>query len=220
MRLASLVAALLAAAAPVLAQGQSNEPLKLGYLVDASGPMQGIFKTGLDGFKLYIDAVNESGGVNGRKIDLMVRDVQIDPARSAASAQELADQGALAILGLSLTSTHMPVYNAMQKANVPVVTGFPANVGVVLPPNAREGVYGVGLDSNFSPTPTSSRTLIRSFGSSEKRMPVPAEARTSRRLKVPSVGATAPIPAKPTTPNRHHTGSRYSACAVSIWLFR
>ena len=145
MRLASLVAALLAAAVPVLAQGQSNEPLKLGYLVDASGPMQGIFKTGLDGFKLYIDAVNESGGVNGRKIDLMVRDVQIDPARSAASAQELADQGALAILGLSLTSTHMPVYNAMQKANVPVVTGFPANVGVVLPPNAREGVYGVGL---------------------------------------------------------------------------
>ena len=145
MRLASLVAALLAAAVPVLAQGQSNEPLKLGYLVDASGPMQGIFKTGLDGFKLYIDAVNESGGVNGRKIDLMVRDVQIDPARSAASAQELADQGALAILGLSLTSTHMPVYNAMQKAKVPVVTGFPANVGVVLPPNAREGVYGVGL---------------------------------------------------------------------------
>src|SRR3546814_15593581 len=75
----------------------------------------------------------------------MIRDVQIDPARSASSAQELAGEGALAIAGLSLTSTHMPVYNAMAKVNVPVVTGFPAHVGVVLPPKARSGVYGAGL---------------------------------------------------------------------------
>src|SRR3546814_1991266 len=75
----------------------------------------------------------------------MIRDVQIDPARSASSAQELAGEGALAIAGLSLTSTHMPVYNAMAKVNVPVVTGFPANVGGVLPPKARSGVYGVGF---------------------------------------------------------------------------
>jgi len=144
MRFIRSTLALVAACFAVGSLAQTNEPLKVGYLVDASGPMQGIFKTGLDGFKLYVDEVNAAGGINGRKIEVMVRDVQIDPARSTASAQELADQGALAILGLSLTSTHMPVYNAMAKAKVPVVTGFPANVGVVLPP-AREGVYGVGL---------------------------------------------------------------------------
>lgn len=124
---------------------QPQDPYKIGYLVDASGPMQGIFNTGLDGFRLYIDSINEAGGIRGKKVEIMVRDVQIDPARSTSSAQELAGKGALAIVGLSLTSTHMPVYNAMSRVKVPVVTGFPANVGVVLPPDARDGVYGVGL---------------------------------------------------------------------------
>lgn len=123
----------------------AQEPYKVGYLVDASGPMQGIFSRGLEGFQLYIDTINEMGGVNGRQIQVDVRDVQIDPARSASSAQELAAGGALAIAGLSLTNTHMPVYNAMARAGVPVVTGFPANVGVILPPEPRSGVYGVGL---------------------------------------------------------------------------
>jgi len=145
MKLISIISAFCSVAIPTISYAQTDTPLRLGYLVDASGPMQGIFKTGLDGFKMYIDSINEAGGVNGKKIELMVRDVQIDPARSAAAAQELADKGALAVLGLSLTSTHMPVYNAMAKAAVPVVTGFPANVGVVLPPNPRAGVYGVGL---------------------------------------------------------------------------
>jgi branched-chain amino acid transport system substrate-binding protein len=122
-----------------------SDPLKIGYLVDASGPMQGIFKTGLDGFQLYLDSVNAAGGVNGRKVEVMVRDVQIDPARAVSNANELVDNGALAIVGLSLTSTHMPVYNAMERAKVPVITGFPANLGVVLPPKPRDLVYGVGL---------------------------------------------------------------------------
>ena len=134
-----------AAAALCASATAQSEAYKIGYLVDASGPMQGIFKPGLDGFQLYINSINSSGGFNGRQIEVMVRDVQADPARAVSAAQELVDKGAIAIAGLPLTSTHMPVYNAMGKAKVPVVTGFPANVGVILPPTPREGVYGVGL---------------------------------------------------------------------------
>src|SRR3546814_814526 len=91
---------------------QASEPYKIGYLVDASGPMQGIFNQGLEGFQLYIDSVNASGGINGHKIEVMIRDVQIDPARSASSAQELAGEGALAIAGLSLTDRKSPRLNS------------------------------------------------------------------------------------------------------------
>src|SRR3546814_12022280 len=98
---------------------QASEPYKIGYLVDASGPMQGIFNQGLDGFQLYIDSVNASGGINGHKIEVMLRDVQIDPARSASSAQELAGAGALALAGLTTTSTHLPYYNVMPKEKAP-----------------------------------------------------------------------------------------------------
>src|SRR3546814_15522466 len=97
---------------------QASEPYKIGYLVDASGPMQGIFNQGLEGFQLYIDSVNASGGINGHKIEVMIRDVQIDPARSASLPPELAGEGALPSPGLSPTTTPIPVYNATAKENV------------------------------------------------------------------------------------------------------
>ncbi|MBN9427700.1 MAG: ABC transporter substrate-binding protein [Burkholderiales bacterium] len=145
-QISSLLAtsAVLACAAAASAQ-TAPQPFKLGYLVDASGPTQGIFRPTLDGFKLYIDEVNRAGGVHGRPIELLVRDVQMDSTRAVSSAQELVSNDVLAVLGLSLTSTHMPVYNALSRTRVPVVTGFPANLSVILPPNARRAVYGVGL---------------------------------------------------------------------------
>ncbi len=137
-------AVLIGAAIPAMTCARAAEPYRIGYLVDASGPMQGIFKTGLDGFKLYMDQVNAAGGIHGRPVAIDVRDVQIDPGKSASSAQELASNGAIAIAGLSLSSTHMPVYNAMARLKVPVITGFPVNLSVILPPKPKAGVYGVG----------------------------------------------------------------------------
>jgi len=128
-------------ATPICAQ----DSYKIGYLVDASGPAQSIFSPTLEGFNLYINKVNSEGGVNGRKIEVMVRDVQVDPQRSASAAQDLVSSGAIAIVGLSLTSTHMAVYAALNRSDVPVVAGYPANVGVVLPPTPRSRAYGVGL---------------------------------------------------------------------------
>lgn len=121
------------------------EPYKIGYLVDASGPGQSIFSPTLEGFRLYIDKINAGGGINGRKIEILVRDVQVDPQRSASAAQELVSNDVIAIAGLTLTNTHMAVYAAMSKTDVPVIAGYPANVGVILPPKARARAYGVGL---------------------------------------------------------------------------
>jgi branched-chain amino acid transport system substrate-binding protein len=123
----------------------AQEPYKIGYLVDASGPGQSIFSPTLEGFRLYVDRINASGGINGRKLEILVRDVQVDPQRSASAAQELVSNGVIAIAGLTLTNTHMAVYAAMNKTDVPVIAGYPANVGVILPPKARARAYGVGL---------------------------------------------------------------------------
>ncbi|MBX3598864.1 MAG: ABC transporter substrate-binding protein [Rhizobiaceae bacterium] len=139
-RAAALATAVLGAG-PAL----SADNYKIGYLVDSSGPAQGIFNPTLEGFKLYIDKVNAEGGVHGRQIEILSRDVQIDPQRSVLAAQELIAEGAISLAGLTLTSTHMPVYTAVSRQNVPIVAGFPANVGAILPPKASKGFYGVGL---------------------------------------------------------------------------
>jgi len=141
--LAAACAAACLSSAP--AQAEEGDPFKIGYLVDASGPMQGIFSPTLEGFNLYIDKINAEGGVHGREVEVLSRDVQIDPQRAVLAAQELYADDVIALAGLSLTSTHMPVYAAMRRQNLPIVAGFPANVGVLLPPDAATGFYGVGL---------------------------------------------------------------------------
>jgi len=128
----------------IAANAVAAEPYKFGYLVDASGPMQGTFKATLDGFQLYIDQINKKGGVNGRPIDVQVRDIQSDTQRSVNAVQELATTDALAILGLAVSNTHAAVYSAAEKLGLPVVAGYPANIPLALPP-ATPNAFATGL---------------------------------------------------------------------------
>ena len=65
----------LAAALALCSTHASAENIKLGYLTDTSGPTQDISKIAYEGFTLYIDKINKSGGVDGRKFEVDVRDV-------------------------------------------------------------------------------------------------------------------------------------------------
>lgn len=127
------------AAAPAVA-----ETVKFGYLTDTSGPTQDISKPSLEGFNLYIDRLNKAGGVNGRRIVVDVRDTGIDTARAVATAQELAANGAVAIIGLPLSTVQAGVYAAMERSGVPVVAGYPSNIGLVLPP-AKPNAFATGV---------------------------------------------------------------------------
>lgn len=134
------------AAAIVLtsASAAPAQSVKLGYLTDTSGPTQDISKPSLEGFNLYIDRVNKAGGVNGRKIEVEVRDTGIDTARAVATAQELVAGGSIAIIGLPLSTVQAGVYAAMERDHVPVVAGYPSNIGLVLPP-AKPNAYATGI---------------------------------------------------------------------------
>lgn len=134
-----------AAFALCLVTGASHaEAVKLGYLTDTSGPTQDISKPSLEGFNLYIDRINKAGGINGRKVEVDVRDTGIDTARAVATAQELTANGAIAVIGLPLSTVQAGVYAAMERANIPVVAGYPSNIGLVLPP-AKPNAFATGI---------------------------------------------------------------------------
>ncbi|MGE0845431.1 MAG: ABC transporter substrate-binding protein [Flavobacteriaceae bacterium] len=140
----SLGAAILVGAGLVSLPSLAADAVKFGYVLDASGPTQDISKPTLDGFNLYIDKVNAAGGVDGRKIEVDVRDVQLDTQRAVVTSQQLAEEGAVAIIGLPLSSTQMGIYQSMAKAGTPVVAGFPSNIRVIAPP-AMENAFGIGV---------------------------------------------------------------------------
>ncbi len=73
-------------AAPAIA---ANEPIKIGYLPALTGPSS---STGVGinrGVQLAVEDINNAGGVNGRKLELIVRDTQSDPTKAVNAVSEL-----------------------------------------------------------------------------------------------------------------------------------
>jgi branched-chain amino acid transport system substrate-binding protein len=127
----------------------SAQPLRLGYLVDASGPQATTLKPTFDAFQLYIAGVNRAGGINGRPIEILTRDIQSDTQRSLNAVQELAGAGVSGLLGLGATNTHAAVYAAARKLSLPVLASNPINIPIVLPP-VKPDAFGLGQELSLT----------------------------------------------------------------------
>ena len=73
-------------------QGVSKTEITLGSIQDLSGPIAGFGKQARLGMMLRVDEINEQGGINGRKIKLIVEDSAYDPKKAVLAAQKLVNQ--------------------------------------------------------------------------------------------------------------------------------
>ena len=85
----------LVSAAAALASGlakpaiAAKEPIRIGYLPALTGPSS---STGIGinrGVQLAVQEINAAGGIDGRQIELIVRDTQSDPTKAVNGAAEL-----------------------------------------------------------------------------------------------------------------------------------
>ena len=113
------------AGGPAYAQGVT----KTGILIGHSGPLSGSNKDfGVDirnGALAYFQKVNQSGGIYGRKIDLLSLDDANDGKRAAANTVTLAEEkGVLALFGYASATLSVPSLPAVEKNKVPFVGPF------------------------------------------------------------------------------------------------
>ncbi|MGA8516514.1 MAG: ABC transporter substrate-binding protein, partial [Burkholderiaceae bacterium] len=73
-------------------QGVSKDEILIGSIQDLSGPIAGFGKQTRLGMMLRVDEINEQGGINGRKLRLIVEDDAYDPKKSVLAAQKLVNQ--------------------------------------------------------------------------------------------------------------------------------
>jgi branched-chain amino acid transport system substrate-binding protein len=123
---------------------QAQDAYKIGYITDLSGPLAGSYTPTWEGFELYMKALNDRGGINGKKVEITLDDDGLKADRAVANAKKQTERDqVLGIFGLSLSSTQGAVYAEMRKAGVPVVTTF-SGIGDALPP-AKPFSYSTGV---------------------------------------------------------------------------
>ena len=96
-------AAMLAAGHAALAeQGVTKDTITFGAFGPITGPAAYIGLAGRDGAALALKEINDAGGVNGRKLNMVFEDDGHSPTRALASAKKLIDQdGVFFLLSLS-----------------------------------------------------------------------------------------------------------------------
>jgi branched-chain amino acid transport system substrate-binding protein len=73
-------------------QGISPNEILIGSIQDLSGPLSGYGKQARNGMLMAINEVNELGGINSRKIKMIVEDSGYDPKKAVLAAQKLVTQ--------------------------------------------------------------------------------------------------------------------------------
>ena len=138
MKRLSIVSAVVAAGAMVLSTlpAQAADPgvtateIKLGVSTPLTGSAGLAYGKVPGAMKAYFDYINANGGVNGRKIKLVVRDDKYLPTLAATQTTNLIlKDNVFALVGALGTATHSKAYTAASLAskNVPdlfVNTGF------------------------------------------------------------------------------------------------
>ncbi|MEO6839562.1 MAG: ABC transporter substrate-binding protein [Bradyrhizobium sp.] len=117
-------AAAAAAVASTLAKPAiaAKEPILIGYLPALTGPSS---STGIGinrGVQLAVQEINAAGGIDGRQIELIVRDTQSDPMKAVNGAAELSRaQKVSAVLGPVNSGESLAVVPLLARVNTPQV---------------------------------------------------------------------------------------------------
>ena len=122
-------AALLAAGLVALATGacgdapQATRPptLTLGALVSISGQASSLGPAQERGARLAVEELNAAGGVDGAQVELAVADDRSHPERGAAEMRRLIDDGAVAVLGPTLSLVAVEAHPVADELRTPVV---------------------------------------------------------------------------------------------------
>ena len=114
-----LLIAMVSAAAACSGDDSEAGPIKIGYAAAVTGELAAYDSP--SGVQCAIDRVNDAGGVLGRQLELVVKDMASDPVQAGTVGQELLDEGVALILGPPTDDTALPIAQVAAGSNVAVL---------------------------------------------------------------------------------------------------
>ncbi len=118
--IALAVSATAAGSAFAQTQGVSKNEIVIGTMQDLSGPIVAFSKQLVAGMNMRVEEQNALGGVNGRKLKLVVEDHGYDPKKAVLATQKLVQKDKIfAMIGTIGTPTALPSMPILFDKNIP-----------------------------------------------------------------------------------------------------
>lgn len=104
------------------ADGVYADRIDWGILMDMSGPTSSSQSVWVSGFRDHAAMVNEKGGINGRKLNLLVEDNRFDAATDKIAFEKLVGQTpVIAISGMGSSVSQVALSETIKSGKVPVI---------------------------------------------------------------------------------------------------
>jgi branched-chain amino acid transport system substrate-binding protein len=129
--------------APVFCFSQDNDtsPIRIGVSGPFSGGSSPMGESMRNGIRLAVEEINNIGGINGRKIELIERDDEAKNDVGAKIAEELTQSKVVATVGIVNTGVGLASIDAYQKAKIPLLIAVSTGTALTkkyAPPAASE----------------------------------------------------------------------------------
>ncbi|QRM19254.1 ABC transporter substrate-binding protein [Dechloromonas sp. TW-R-39-2] len=98
------------------------EPLKIGYLGGLSGRVADLGEAGRSGALLAVEEINGLGGINGRKVELIVQDDAQQQESALNAVDALVAAGVSAIIGPMTSSVAETILPTIERAGIVTVS--------------------------------------------------------------------------------------------------
>ncbi|MDX2201471.1 MAG: ABC transporter substrate-binding protein [Hyphomicrobiaceae bacterium] len=110
------------AALAMATSAHAADEIVIGLTGALTGPPSSTYAPAVDALRVYLDRVNAAGGIDSRKVKLILEDDGAQPSKAAANAKKLLDQDkAVLLINASLSSTYAPVVAEAKRAETPIL---------------------------------------------------------------------------------------------------
>jgi ABC-type branched-subunit amino acid transport system substrate-binding protein len=132
--------------------GGDDAPIKVALIPPTSGALAQFGTDAVKGWQVAVDQVNANGGVDGHKVELVIKSTDADPATTLRVAKEAVSQDGAQFFGAIMTSPEHAALNAqlagLNALDFNALGKDDALVGEQCVPNAFHIVQTNGMDIN------------------------------------------------------------------------
>ena len=121
--------------------GLTDTTIKVGVMGPFSGNASSYSKTQI-GLMAYFKYINDQGGINGRKFDIVQEDTACEPAKGIAAAKKLIFQDeAFYLHGNSCSGVAMAIKPTVSPTGIPWIVAHAVNPKISMPVNEKKSIF-------------------------------------------------------------------------------